>query len=137
MRGDAESVRALNQRFYEALSKQNMLAMEEIWSHDPNVRCVHPGLGLIEGWDAIRNSLRDLLNRSICMTVIPEEPRVTIVGPAAIVTCRESVSSFTLDGSTTTAAQATHVFEKRDGRWQLIHRHASALPGAEPPAAPH
>ncbi len=137
MQGDAESVQAMNQRFYEALSKKNMLAMEEIWSHEPHVRCVQPGWGLIEGWEAIRNSLRDLLTRSICLTVVPEQARVTVVGPTAIVTCRESISSFTLDGSTTGAAQATHVFEKRDGRWQLIHRHVSPLAAEEPPPTPH
>jgi ketosteroid isomerase-like protein len=132
MLGDAETVRRVNRRFYEAVSKQNLLVMEEVWSHDPNVRCVHPGWRLLEGWDAIRDSWRTIFTSSICLTVVPEEPRVTVLGPTAIVTCRERISSVTLDGSTVSAAEATNVFERRDGRWHLIHHHASSIADASP-----
>jgi len=132
MLGDAETVRGVNRRFYEAVSKQNLLVMEEIWAHDPHVRCVHPGWRLLEGWDAIRDSWRTIFTSSICLTVVPEEPRVTVLGPTAIVTCREKISSVTLDGSTVSAAEATNVFERRDGRWHLIHHHASPIADASP-----
>lgn len=132
MLGDAETVRGVNRRFYEAVSKQNLLVMEEIWAHDPHVRCVHPGWRLLEGWDAIRDSWRTIFTSSICLTVVPEEPRVTVLGPTAIVTCREKISTVTLDGSTVSAAEATNVFERRDGRWHLIHHHASPIADASP-----
>jgi uncharacterized protein (TIGR02246 family) len=131
MLGDAETVRAVNQRFYDALSRQNMLAMEEIWAHRADVRCVHPGRGIVEGWDAVRASWRAIFTHAICLTVVPEEPRVTVLGPTAIVTCRENISSFTLEGSRVVAAQATNVFEKRDGRWHLVHHHASSIEAAD------
>lgn len=126
MLGDSELVRDTNRRFYEALSKQNLLDMEQIWSHAPHVRCVHPGAAIIEGWDAIRESWRDMFTRAICLTVEAHEPRVTVLGPTAIVTCRERITRFTLEGSSVAAALATNVFEKRNGRWQLVHHHASA-----------
>ncbi len=132
MQGDTELVRATNQRFYKALSTQNLLDMEQIWSHAPHVRCVHPGAALLEGWDAIRESWRGIFTRSICLTVEPAEPQVTVCGPMAIVTCRERITQFTLDGSSVAAALATNVFEKRGGRWQLIHHHSSPL-GADGP----
>ena len=135
MHGDAESVSTANRRFYEALSQQNLLGMEQVWSHAPHVRCVHPGAAMLEGWDTIRDSWRAIFTRSICLTVTPQNPKVTVLGPTAIVTCREQINSFTLDGSTVVAAQATNVFEKRDGRWQLIHHHASPI-GTEPPLPP-
>jgi uncharacterized protein (TIGR02246 family) len=131
MLGENEVVRAANKRFYDALSKQNLLDMEEIWSHAPHVRCVHPGWAMIEGWDAIRDSWRAIFTGAICLTVVPQEPRVTVLGPTAIVTCREQITSFTLDGSSTSAALATNVFEKRHGRWQLIHHHASPFRNEE------
>jgi len=131
MQGEAESVRAANQRFYEALSQQNLLDMEQIWSHAGHVRCVHPGAAMLEGWDTIRASWRDIFTRSICLTVTPQDPKVTVLGPTAIVTCREQIHSFTLDGSSSGAALATNVYFKRDGRWQLIHHHASPIGAAQ------
>ena len=136
MQDEAERVRATNQRFYDALSNQNMLVMEQVWSHSRYVRCVHPGWNMVEGWDAIRESWREIFTDAICLTVTPEDPDVTVVGPTAIVTCREKITSFTLDGSSTSAAQATNVFEKVDGHWLLIHHHASPLARPEPQGPP-
>jgi ketosteroid isomerase-like protein len=127
MHGDAESVQAANQRFYEAVSQQNLLGMEAVWSHAPHVRCVHMGAAMLEGWDTIRDSWRGIFTRAIVLKVTPQDPKITVLGPTAIVTCREQINSFTLDGANVRAAQATNVFEKRDGRWQLIHYHASPI----------
>ena len=127
MQADAESVRALNVRFYRALSAQNLLEMEAIWSHATHVRCVHPGASLLRGWDSIRDSWRDVFRGAICMTVEPEDEQVTVHGLMAIVTCNENITQFTLDGSSSVRALATNVYEKRQGRWQLIVHHASPL----------
>ena len=125
---DAEAVRAMNMRFYRARSGQNLIEMEAVWSHAPHVCCTHPGTGVVHGWERIRDSWRSVLADALCLTVEPEGEQVTIVGPTAIVTCRERVTAFTRDGSTRIARQATNVFEKRRGRWQLIVHHASQLP---------
>ncbi len=132
MERESDRVRALNQRFYDAVSRQNLLGMEQIWSHATHVRCVHPGWKVIEGWEAIRDSWRRIFQGALCLTVEPEDLHVTVLGPTAVVTCRERISSFTLEGSTMQAAQATNIYEKRAGRWELIHHHASAI---KPPAA--
>ena len=129
MQPDTDSVRGTNQRFYEALSTQNLLGMEQLWSHARYVRCVHPGWKMLEGWDAIRDSWRTIFKQSLCMTAEPQDPQVTILGPTAIVTCRERINSFTLEGSSVASAQATNIFEKRDGRWLMILHHSSSIQG--------
>jgi ketosteroid isomerase-like protein len=127
MNVDADAVRAANARFYQARSGQNLLEMEGIWSHAPHVCCVHPNADVLTGWDRIRDSWREILSGALCLTVEPEGEMVTVVGPAAIVTCRERITAFTLDGSMVAARLATNVFQKRRGRWQLIVHHASPL----------
>jgi ketosteroid isomerase-like protein len=127
MNADADAVRDANTRFYRARSAQNLLEMEAVWSHAPHVCCVHPGETVLQGWDRIRDSWRTVLGGALCLTVEPEAEQVTIVGPAAIVTCRERITSFTLDGSMQAARQATNIFQKRRGRWSLIVHHASPL----------
>lgn len=122
---ESDRVRATNERFYKALSTQNMLDMETLWSHGEHVRCVHLGGPLLEGWDAIRESWRAIFTQALCMTVQPQGAQITVLGPAAVVTCRERITSITLEGSVVVAAQATNVFEKKDGSWHMIHHHAS------------
>jgi ketosteroid isomerase-like protein len=133
MRGEAEGVRAANQRFYDALSRQSLVDLEQVWSHAPHVRCVHPGARLIEGWDAIRESWREIFGHAICLTIVPDEPQIAVCGATAIVTCREHITSITRSGSTQGASLSTNIFERRDGRWQLIHRHASPVGAADAP----
>ena|SRR2546426_12633643 len=136
MQGESERVRAVNQRFYEALSSQNLLIMEQIWSHSRYVRCVHPGWKMLQGWDAIRDSWRAIFTEAICLTVEAEDADVTILGPTAIVTCRERITTFNLDGSRFASAQATNIFEKNEGRWLLVHHHASPIAPPTPPEPP-
>jgi uncharacterized protein (TIGR02246 family) len=127
MQTDAEAVRAVNSRFYQALSRQNLLEMEEVWSHAAHVRCVLPGSALLRGWDTIRQSWRSMFTSAICLTVDAEDAHVSVHGPTAVVTCRECITSFTLTGASRTATLATNVFEKHHGRWQLIVHHASRI----------
>ncbi|UCE03470.1 MAG: nuclear transport factor 2 family protein [Candidatus Latescibacterota bacterium] len=133
MEGDADRVRLLNQRFYDALSSQNLLRMEQIWSHSTYVRCVHPGWKMLSGWDSIRDSWRNIFTNAICLTVEPLTAQVEVHGAIAVVTCHERISSFTLEGSTVSKAQSTNIFEKSNGRWQLILHHSS--PVADPASA--
>jgi ketosteroid isomerase-like protein len=133
MRSDAEGVRAANQRFYEAVSRQSLVDLEQIWSHAAHVRCVHPGARLLEGWDAIRASWREIFGGAICLTAVPHDPQVALLGSIAIVVCREEITSITRSGSLQGMRLSTNVFERRDGRWQLIHYHASPLQAGEAP----
>jgi len=134
MQSEVDAVSAVNARFYRALCTQNLLEMEEIWSHGVHVRCVHLGSGLLRGWDAIRASWRLFFTRAICLTVEPEDPHVSVLGLSAVVNCVEHITMFTHDGSVEIRAQATNVFEKHHGRWHLILHHASAIGPA--PASP-
>ena len=127
MNSEAERVRGVNQRFYEALSTQNLLRLEQLWAHSPNVRCLHPGERMLSGWPTIRESWREMFARSIAFSIEPLIAEVHVHGPIAVVTCQEKISSFTLDGSRVANLLATHIFLKQRGRWLLIHRHASPV----------
>jgi ketosteroid isomerase-like protein len=134
VQSEIERVRNQNDRFYEALSGQNLIRLEQLWSHSAYVRCVHPGWQMVTGWENIRESWRKLFTSKICLTVEPETAEVTLHGRIAVVTCRATMTSFTLDGSKMTTTLATNVFEKTRGRWQLILHHASPVTNSEPAA---
>jgi ketosteroid isomerase-like protein len=65
--------------------------------------------------------------------------RVTEVGDLAWLTCTENILSEVGGQLTATAILATNLFERNEGRWLMIHHHAShvfAPRGSEPPDAP-
>lgn len=128
MFSEVDRILSVNQRFYEALSTKNLLRLEQLWAHADYVRCKHPGASMLAGWDSIRESWRELFTRSIVFTVEAVAAEVNVHGPVAVVTCREKISSFTLDGSTVANTASTNIFKKQRGKWLLIHRHASPLP---------
>lgn len=53
---DVKAVEAANARFYRALSRADLPAMEAVWSHADDVACLHPGWPLLRGWDDVRAS---------------------------------------------------------------------------------
>lgn len=45
-----------NGKFYHAFERLSIDMMDNVWKHDENIICVHPGWDLLVGWLAIRES---------------------------------------------------------------------------------
>ncbi len=126
---DLDDVLRCNTLFYEAFNQRDMTLMESVWMHDGRVRCVHPGWGILEGWEEVRASFEKILGSGLAVIEVSDvEPFVADGEPMAWVTCIEEIS-YNLEGNIITArAQATNIFEKEGGRWLMVHHHASAVP---------
>ena len=57
-------VEEANARFYRVFETLDLRQMEEIWAHGEHVRCVHPGWGLLAGWEAVRDSWEAIFKNS-------------------------------------------------------------------------
>src|SRR5258707_14805087 len=57
-------VEEANARFYRVFETLDLRQMEEVWAHGEHVRCVHPGWGLLTGWDAVRQSWEAIFKHS-------------------------------------------------------------------------
>ena len=53
-----QAVLEANHCFYQVLSELDTEAMEQIWLHEPWVRCVHRGRQMLCGWDNVIESWR-------------------------------------------------------------------------------
>lgn len=131
MEEGTEAVRQANDAFYLAFEKRDVAQMEALWRPDDNIICIHPGwlprMGqkqVRDGWEAIFNHVTRVAF-SVCVM------EITIVGDFARAVCREHIVSS--HGEATTIA--THLFERHDGRWLLVHRHSSPLLTDADPAA--
>lgn len=127
---EEQSVLEANQRFYAALDKLDLEAMEAVWLHEEFVACVHPGWELLSGWEEVRESWARIFENTRRMRVEISEVSLHVEAETAWVKCIEQVTSAFETGFSTAWVQATNIFLKREGVWRLVHHHASPLPRA-------
>lgn len=116
-------VRVLNRRFYEAFEARDLDAMSEVWDHNDQVACTHPGWRTLHGWGAVSGSWFALFGGPSNLQFILTNEVVAVAGDAAWVTVDENLIS--AEGGGTVAA--LNVFVRRSGRWRLVAHHGSPV----------
>jgi ketosteroid isomerase-like protein len=112
-------VLAANEAFYAAFADRNLAAMNAVWSETVSVVCIHPGWPPIRGRDQVLASFKAIFENDGSTAPVCEAPSCTVYTNSAFVVCRERLGNAIL--------VATNVFHHADGRWSLVHHHASAL----------
>lgn len=128
--GEQAEIEAANARFYRAFEALDLEAMEDVWAHNEDVACVHPGWPLLTGWEAVRASWRAIFGNTAEIRFTLGDVRVTTCGGLAWVTCTENILSQVRDQLAVTSVLATNIFERAPGGWRLVHHHASHVVGA-------
>lgn len=126
-----QALRAANQRFYAAFESRDIEEMANVWAHDENVQCVHPGWDLLIGWDEIRERWARIFINAKRVRIALSSVWVRIEGDVGWVACTEHVTTAFADGFDEATVQATNIFVKRNGGngdWLLVAHHASPLP---------
>lgn len=112
-----------NDRFYRAFQSGRLDEMRRVWGRGEHVQCVHPGGECVAGDDLVIESWGLVLS-SVSrgnFVIRLEDVRVYAGEREGFVTCVEVVSS----GGDEGRLVATNVFEVQEGRWVLVHHHAS------------
>jgi ketosteroid isomerase-like protein len=126
--GQSEDVLRINEKFYRALENGKLDLMEEVWLKDPRAKCVHPGWPMLWGWEAIRQSWKNIFDSGIPAKIQISNVSAEVSGDLAWVACIEHVSYLIRDRIQINLAQATNIFERQGSRWLMIHHHASPMP---------
>lgn len=133
---EAEVLEA-NERFYAALESLDIGLMSQVWLHEDWVKCIHPGWGLIVGWNHVQESWENIFRHTSEIRVRLSHVTVKVEGSMAWVCCVENISNRFTEGIETAQAVGTNVFFFHEGRWLLILHHASLAPPANvQPSAP-
>jgi ketosteroid isomerase-like protein len=133
MTAEAEtSIEEANTRFYRALESGDLDRMEEVWAHEDWVRCVHPGWDLLTGWQRVRESWLMIFEGGQKMRASPSDVWVHSTGELGVVTCTENITVFNEASFDSAQATATNLFIRRQGRWLMVHHHASPIPTIVP-----
>ncbi|MGB7590631.1 MAG: nuclear transport factor 2 family protein [Terriglobia bacterium] len=126
---EEEKVLAANLAFYEAMRSLDMARMEAVWLQEDWVRCLHPGWELLLGWEEVQRSWAAIFQSTGQMLISISRPLVQIVGDTAWVSCLEDVTVTQADGFSSALIETTNIFVRHRGRWLLVHRHTTPLPG--------
>jgi ketosteroid isomerase-like protein len=125
---DRISVEQANTAFYRALESSLIERMDEVWAHDLSVRCVHPGWDMLTGWPQVRESWIMIFEGGQKMRASPSDVSVYLSDDFAWVSCTENITIFNESSFDSAQAVATNLFIRRDGRWLMVHHHASPIP---------
>ena len=123
-----QEILAANDRFYTALAQADLVAMADLWHHGPATECVHPGWDRLRGWPAIEESWTRIFQHQGPLPVKTSDPMVHWRGDMAWVTCYENITNQTGASLQISQMLATNVFERIEGRWQMVIHHASPTP---------
>src|SRR5262249_7727883 len=78
---------------YRAFESLDIAEMDQVWSHAGHVRCIHPGWGLLVGWDAVRESWDAIFKGSREMRFSIADVRPYGDADLGWVTCTENILS--------------------------------------------
>ena len=110
-----------NHNFYEAFCTQDLESMQNLWAAKDNLVCIHPGWGLLQGWDDIMRSWEGIFQNPSTPAIRPVGENVFEQGSYAFVVCGESV-----EGAEPSLI-ATNIFEATQDGWKLVHHHVSPI----------
>jgi ketosteroid isomerase-like protein len=126
-------VEEANLHFYRAFESMDIAEMDQVWVRRDHARCIHPGWGLLEGWEAVRQSWETIFKNSGEMRFSLSDVRARVEGNLAWVICTENILSEVRGTIAVTALLATNVFERHGRDWLIVHHHASHIMAGESP----
>ncbi len=124
-----------NEAFYHAFETLNIKEMEKIWVKGAYVQCIHPGWGVLKGWDSVMASWRRIFENTQEMHFLLSEVQIRIHGPLSWLTLYENITSRLGEEVVTGTVLTTNIFEKRADGWLMIHHHGSNI--VQPPTQPN
>ncbi|HML95974.1 MAG TPA: nuclear transport factor 2 family protein [Thermodesulfobacteriota bacterium] len=126
---EAEEVILANEKFYLAVNRADMDLMSDVWLGGPDDKCVHPGWPMLYGWEAIKESWKNIFGEGGPETVEISQVSVEVAEGLAWVVCVEKVIHRAGDDDMRIGfAQSTNVFHKTGSGWKLVVHHASPIP---------
>jgi len=129
---DLEGVKAASQAFYTALNARDPSAMAKVYAHTPFVAYIPPvGSDVAVGWEAVNKTWEDVftkVTKQINMSYT-REGGPQIDGDTAWEVGIEKGPVTFADGKTVDfGVLSTNIYQKIDGRWQMISHQAGQIP---------
>ncbi|MEE9322243.1 MAG: nuclear transport factor 2 family protein [Granulosicoccus sp.] len=111
--------------FYDAIERGDMAALDEVWSRDESIVCIHPGSLRIEGRFDVLQSFQEMFSDSPTLSFSIVDALHTGNENLAVHLVREEIS---LENEVVSVMLSTNIFHLEDGGWRMLLHHASHEP---------
>jgi len=125
---DTNDVQVANEIFYKALSAGSIEGISAACAHDDDVTALHENSKKVAvGWQAVLETWKAIPFDAFSeLSVEMSDPTIKVNGLIARVVGLEKVRGKMKDGQDFAwTALGTNIYEKRDGKWLVVHHHAS------------
>ena len=122
---DADEVRRTSDAFYRAFESLELARMDDVWSHDEHVVCVHPGWNRLIGWTDVRKGFEQIFANTVDIKFRIDESSLRVSGDLAAMSVVENLRSRVADGGVVGQVLAINVFERQQGVWRIVCHHAT------------
>ena len=127
--GAAErELQVANAAFYTALSAGSIEGIAAACAQDDDVTVLHENsMAVAVGWRAVLDTWKAVpFDAFSDLSVVMSDPVIKVKGSFAWVAGMEKVRGRMKDGQDFAwTALGTNIYENRDGRWLIVHHHAS------------
>lgn len=124
-----DDVRAVSDKFYSGLSRMDVAALPELWSHRDDVTTMHPMGGEQVGWEEVRTSFEQAAGAMTDSHVDLIDQRIHAGTDLAYETGIERGSAKVGGEPVSFEHRVTNVYRLEDGQWKMIHHHTDTSPG--------
>jgi ketosteroid isomerase-like protein len=124
-----DEVRAVSDRFYSGLSRMDVSALPDIWSHRDDVTTMHPMGGEQVGWAEVRTSFEQASGVMTDSRVDLIDQRIYTGEDLAYETGIERGHAKLAGESVDFEHRVTNVYRREDGQWKMVHHHTDVSAG--------
>ena len=122
-----ESPEAAEAAFYDAFERRDIDAMTNVWDHEAEVSCIHPGGSRLDDIDMILESWRAIFKGGQRLRFERTDVAPT-TGADVAVHCLYEVIRFGERFEQQGTVVATNVYRRTERGWRMVIHHASPDP---------
>ncbi len=127
---EKKDVQQVFEKYLESIRTADLTLASQVWSHNPDISVVTP-LGRFKGWEGVRDGLYiNFLQKAFAeRSLRPDNLAITVSGNTAWAVFDWTFAAKLVNGQPfSSKGWESHVYQKIDGRWVIVHLHYSGEP---------
>ncbi len=127
---EKKNVQQVFEKYLESIKTADVTLASQVWLQSQDISAVTPS-GRFKGWEGVRDGLYiNFLQKAFTeRSLRPDNLAITVSGNAAWAVFDWTFTAKLADGQPfSSKGWESHVYQKTDGRWVIVHLHYSAVP---------